>query len=386
MPHSPRRLAPAMLGLAMLLVLAPAGAQAQQATGAVRGTVVEAGTRRPLPAVQVFIKGTSVGRLADANGVYLLPAVPVGQATIRIESIGFRSAEQTVTVTAGGTATANFELQPSAVGLDEIVVTGTAAGGATKRTLGNDISTIKASQITEVAPVSNVQQLLAGRTPGVTLTATSGVVGGTSRMRIRGASSLNAGNDPVFFVDGVRVSSGTYSTGNTRQGVSLLETFNPDDIESIEVIKGPAAATLYGAEAATGVVQIITKKGRPATGLQWTANYEYGETEWSVDRITTYWLCTDARMANLNANPGCKVFNAGQPLAERLLVDQPLNGGNRSLAVQQQYQERAAAARAAGNEALAREWETKAYPCQFPQQSPCQPEPLRTGIGRNMNL
>ena len=85
-------------------------------------------------------------------------------------------------------------------------------------------------------------------------------------------------------MDGVRVSSGTLSTsGTTAQGINLLEAFNPADIESIEVIKGPAAATLYGAEAATGVIQIITKKGRPAGGLQWTANFDYGETDWAVE-------------------------------------------------------------------------------------------------------
>src|SRR5690606_22614387 len=119
-----------------------------------------------------------------------------------------------------------------------------------------------------------------------------------ARMRIRGSGSLNAGNEPVVYVDGVRVQSGQLATyDNLSQSVNLLESFNPDDIESIEIIKGPAAATLYGADAATGVIQIITKKGRPAEGLQWTANYEYGRIDWAPgNQIVTYWLCTDERI------------------------------------------------------------------------------------------
>jgi TonB-dependent starch-binding outer membrane protein SusC len=376
----------AVLGLTMAAVTAPPPAAAQ-ATGSVRGSVLEEGTRRPLTGVQVFIRGTQRGRLTDLNGNYIIPDVPVGTGvTVRVESIGYRSTEVTVTVTAGEATVANFELQPSAVGLDEIVVTGTA-GRTTRRALGNSVSTVQAAQITEVASVTNMQQLLQGRTAGVTMTSSTGVVGGSSRLRIRGSNSLNAGNNPVVYVDGVRVQSGTVSTeGNTAQGYNLLEAFNPNDIESIEVIKGPAAATLYGADAATGVIQIITKKGRPAEGLQWTANMEFGRVDWSVDQITNYWLCTDFRMSNLNANPGCRVFDPSQPLAERLLVDKPLVPGARSLAVQQQYRDRAAAARAAGNERLARAFETEDYPCLYPEQQPCDPRPLRIGDTRNLNL
>ena len=93
------------------------------------------------------------------------------------------------------------------------------------------------------------------------------------------------------------------TSGNTAQPINLLEAFNPQDIESIEVIKGPAAATLYGAEAATGVIQIITKKGRPSAGLQWTLNQEYGEADWATYHIIDYWLCTTARMADPGNQP-----------------------------------------------------------------------------------
>jgi TonB-linked SusC/RagA family outer membrane protein len=191
-------------------------------------------------------------------------------------------------------------------------------------------------------------------------------------MRIRGASSIQAGNDPVVYVDGVRVSSGTLLTsGNSAQGVSLLEAFNPADIESIEVIKGPAAATLYGAEAAAGVIQIITKKGRPAEGLQWTANFDYGETEWVADKFATYWLCEDSQIEDPERYPGCQIFTTSTPRDQRLLVDYPLDPSRRSAAVKYLYEQ---------------EGFTEDYPCLFPAQQPCQPEPLRVGVMNNLNL
>jgi TonB-dependent starch-binding outer membrane protein SusC len=361
------------LGATVALLMSPNVARpaAAQNTGTIGGTVTETGTQRPIQGAQVFVAGTERGRLTDANGVFTFADVPAGTVVLRVESIGYRSTEQEVTVTAGGTATATFQLQASAVGLDEIVVTGTA-GGQAKRTLGNSVGKIDAAGITEVAPISNVQQLLQGRTAGVTLVGSSGVVGGTSKIRIRGASSITAGNDPVVYVDGVRVSSGTLLTsGNSAQGISLLEAFNPADIESMEVIKGPAAATLYGAEAAAGVIQIITKKGRPSEGLQWTASFDYGETDWAAEKFATYWLCEDAHIANPSAYPGCQLFTTSTPREQRVLIDHPLDPDHRSEAVKYLYEQ-------AGH--------TEDYPCLFPEQEPCQPNPLRTGVQQNLNL
>ncbi|HEX7118871.1 MAG TPA: SusC/RagA family TonB-linked outer membrane protein [Longimicrobiales bacterium] len=355
------------------LVLAGAVPAAAQSTGTVTGRVVDAATRQPLAGAQVTIGGTQLGGLANENGTFLILNVPAGSHTVRAQMIGYASQDVQVTVTAGQTASANFELSASAIGLDEIVVTGTGGRSQARRTLGNSISDIDAADVTEVAPISNVRQLLQGRTPGLIMMNSTGVVGGGSRIRIRGSGSLNAGNEPVVYVDGVRVQSGQVRTqSNTAQPINLLEAFNPNDIESIEVIKGPAAATLYGAEAAAGVIQIITKKGRPAEGLQWNANFEYGEIRWDPDdQITTYWLCTDERMADLEENPGCAIFDPSQPLEERLLVDHPLDPSRRSAGVIHQYEENG--------------W-TGDYPCLFPQQAPCVPDPLRTGTTRNTNI
>jgi len=365
-------------GLALILSsLGAPGLAAAQATGSIRGNVTEAGTGRPLQGVQVTVRDGQRGTMSDARGQFVILNVPIGEAMVRVESIGFRPAEQTVTVQAGEAAAVTFELAQSAVNLDEIVITG-VPGEATKRTLGNSVSGINAEQITDAAPVSNVQQLLQGRAPGVTLISSSGVVGGSSRIRVRGASSLEAGNEPVVFIDGVRVQAGTAATmgatGNTSQGISLLETLNPSDIESMELIKGPAAATLYGAEAATGVIQIITKKGRPTQGLQWSANFEYGRVDWAEDRVTNYWLCPNAAdnhpLGDRSGDPGCSVFSGSEALPDRLLVDQPFDMDARSPAVYRQLEDLGLSTT---------DWE-----CRYTET--CQPAPIRTGDSWNTNL
>ncbi len=359
--------------LCALLMLSVVGAAPAQQTGVVRGVVVESGTQHPIPGAQVFVKGTSKGSLTNDRGGFVLSGVGVGQVTVRVESIGYRSSERVLTVAAGESATADFSMQPSAVGLDELVVTGTA-GRTQKRALGNSVSNVNAASVAEATSIANVQQLLQGRAPGVTLVSSSGVVGGSSRIRIRGTGSISAGNEPVVYVDGVRVQSGSLlTTGNsTAQGLNFLESFNPNDIESVELIKGPAAATLYGADAAAGVIQIITKKGRPQEGLQWAARMEYGNVEWaSKDDVETYWLCTDSNIDDAARYPGCQVFTKSTPLEQRLLVDHPLDPTKRSEAVKKQYADKG--------------W-TEGYPCLYPAQQPCRPEPLRTGLLRNLNL
>ena len=355
------------------LLLASATAGSAQSTGTITGRVIDGATQQPLAGAQITVAGTQLGGIANAEGTFLILNVPAGQHTVRAQMIGYASQEARVTVTAGQSVQANFTLSTSAISLDAIVVTGTSGRGQARRTLGNSISAVNAAELTEVAPISDVRQLLQGRTPGVMLLNSTGVVGGGGRMRIRGSGSLTAGNEPVVYIDGVRVQSGQVRTqSNTSQPINLLEAFNPDDIESIEVIKGPAAATLYGAEAATGVIQIITMKGRPAEVLQWSGKFEYGQIDWAPKhQITTYWLCTDARIDDVARNPGCEVFTKDMPLEQRILVDRPLDPKRRSAGVKHQYDKKG--------------W-TEDYPCLFPQQAPCQPNPLRTGVTRAMNL
>jgi TonB-dependent starch-binding outer membrane protein SusC len=312
MTPSLRRTDALALGVTCVMLLAGAVPVWAQATGTVGGTVKGAVTDRPLYGVRVQVIGTTLAGTTGQDGRYTIRGVPEGAHTVRATAIGFSRVDAPVTVTAGEPATVDFSLTPAAVSLDEIVVTGTA-GAQEKVTLGNTVGTIPVSDKLEDAPIANLTELLTARVPGLTLLSHSGQAGSSSNIRIRGAGSLSGGYQPVFYVDGVRIESGVVEGASTNQGGTALDFINPDDIESIEVIKGPAAGTLYGADAAGGVIQIITKKGRRGSeGVQWTASYAFGETEWtrSVGANTTYWRCTALDQTDTLDNgsprvPGC---------------------------------------------------------------------------------
>ena len=291
---------------AALALFLPTAATAQ--TGSVRGQVVDAVTQRPIGGAQIELVDARRGGLTNTSGQYLILNVPVGEHEVRVQFIGFATATQTVTVTSGEAAVLDFELSQSALQLDQIVVTGTAQGSEA-RSIGNTVSTIDAAEIVEIAPISNVQELLTARTPGLTLVANSGQAGASSKLRIRGAGSLAAGLAPVVYVDGVRMKSGTQGGLDVgwggAQGTDALDFLNPNDIASVETIKGPAASTLYGADAAGGVIQIITKKGRAGAGLVWNASFETGFNEWALNTPTNYWRCTASNIGNPDIYPGC---------------------------------------------------------------------------------
>lgn len=243
-----------------LSLLHPPSLAAQQ--GSVGGTVVSGETGRPLPDASVEILGTSLGSYTNQNGRFLILNVPGQEVELQVRLLGF--AQATVSARVGDTSL-EIQLSPSAIELDRIVVTGTP-GEQTRRALGNTMATVDASQVMEMAPVQTVSELINGRAAGVAIINTTGMVGGASRIRIRGSSSFSLSNEPLVYVDGVRVNN-DQSSGPTNQAfgsasLSRWNDLNPDDIESIEIIKGPAAATLYGTEASNGVVQIITKRGR----------------------------------------------------------------------------------------------------------------------------
>ena len=228
-------------------------------TGRIMGRVVNAATNRPLPGVQVFIPATGIGNITDADGRYLLQGVPIGQHAVTAQLIGYKQTQSTVTTSPGQTVTANMTLVETAIALEEVVVTG--AGVATQRKkLGNTIATIDAAK-TNTAAVSDVSQMIAAREPGVSVLPSGGYTGEGARIRIRGSSSLSQLNEPVIYVDGIRVdrSASSYAAqGNP----SKLDDIPPESIERIEILKGAAAATLYGTEASAGVIQVFTKKGR----------------------------------------------------------------------------------------------------------------------------
>jgi TonB-linked SusC/RagA family outer membrane protein len=258
------RLSPlVVLALAVgLLALDRTAATAQQ--GTVAGTVVVEATMRPLPGAQVTVEGTQRGTITDASGRFVIPGLTGTQVTLRVTMLGYRGVTRTAQV---GDTDVRIGLTETAVALDEVVVTGTV-GGTQRRALGNTVATIRAAETVEIAPIPNLQSLINARAPGVVITPGTGQVGSGSQIRIRGSSSLSLSNTPLLVVDGVRVDN-AQNTGPVTQAfgssiISRINDFNPDDIESIEIIKGPAASTLYGTEAANGVIQIITRRG--ATG------------------------------------------------------------------------------------------------------------------------
>src|SRR5688572_7523988 len=243
--------------LAMLVLLAtPMLAQAQ---GTITGRVVQSSTLRPLAGAQVSIPGSGIGALANNDGRFLLVNVPVGQRVVRVEIIGFGQQEQTVTVTQGQTVAADFTLETQALGLDEIVVTGTA-GGQQRRAIGNVVGSLNTERKLESTAPASLQQMLAGQVAGVNVQLGGANVGGGGNIQIRGTGTVSQGTTPLLYIDGVRANNQVV-TQNNGVGSSRMNDINPEDIERIEIIKGPAAATLYGTEASNGVIQIITKKG-----------------------------------------------------------------------------------------------------------------------------
>ncbi|HYT82486.1 MAG TPA: SusC/RagA family TonB-linked outer membrane protein [Gemmatimonadales bacterium] len=330
-PSSSTRLLGAAGAVLALLAAATASLHAQ-AAGRIQGRVVDANSLRPISGVQVFIAGGSRAALTDASGGFAITDIPVGEVVVRAKMIGFSPAEQRVTVTGDQPAQAELRLRATAIELDAVVVTGTP-GPVSKRTLGNPITTIDADAMTRQTAISNVGDLLQSKAPGVQILPNSGTPGTRADIRIRGANGLT-GYEPVIYVDGVRFNSdnlGTFTpsgAGTTSfrgQQTSALDLINPADIESIEIIKGPAAATLYGAEAANGVIQIITKKGaRGAQTLRFDVKVEQAANGWELPIPDNYTVCTTARIAERDAGgnivwPGCQGVQPGA-----LLIDNPL--------------------------------------------------------------
>jgi outer membrane cobalamin receptor len=273
---------PKALFVAVTMVLTGAVSVAAQ-EGVITGEIVAATSGQALNGVQVTLEGTGFGGLTNANGRYLITRVPVGTYTVTALNVGYGSVSQEVTVTAGGTSVADFRMEVSAIDLDEIVVTGTA-GAVERRKIGVALGSIDVSDIQETTPIDGFSQVLEGRIPGVRSVGTVGGVGASRELRIRGTDSFSLGQRPVIYIDGIRVDSrgsewggmgaATCCAFSGGAGEDRLSDLNPDEIDRVEVLKGPAAATLYGSEASGGVIQIFTKRGRSNS----PANFSFTST------------------------------------------------------------------------------------------------------------
>jgi TonB-dependent SusC/RagA subfamily outer membrane receptor len=249
------------IGLALAAVATVASDAVAQNTGTLTGRVLNVSSQQPVAGAQVTVVGTSLGALTNNIGRYAIPNVPAGQHTVRVEYIGYGAEEQPVTVQAGGSVALDFEIREQAIALEAVVVTGTA-GQARRREVGNSISQVNARDI-QLATVTDLGDVLQGRAAGVQVNDFSGQVGTASQIRLRGNNSLTQGNDPLIYVDGVRIEVSPIMGDDDEVGASpnVLDMLNPSDIERIEIIKGPAATTLYGTEASGGVIQVFTKRG-----------------------------------------------------------------------------------------------------------------------------
>src|SRR4051812_18975969 len=254
-----------------VLGIAPAIASAQG--GTVTGTVT-GDNGQPLQEAHILVTGMSFTAKTGADGKYVLRGVPAGSAELRVLRVGYTSTKGSVRVLDGQTATLDFKLTTSVVQLQDVVVT--ATGEQRRVEVGNAVENISVPNLTANTMVRSLPDVLAARTPGVMVQAGT-QTGSGQRIRVRGISSLSLNNEPIFIVDGVRMTSsnGSSSFGNGGNNFSRLQDLSPEDIENMEIVKGPSAATLYGTDAANGVIVITTKRGRAGTA-RWTTWLEGG--------------------------------------------------------------------------------------------------------------
>ncbi|MFN2564867.1 MAG: SusC/RagA family TonB-linked outer membrane protein [Gemmatimonadaceae bacterium] len=266
--------------LAITLVAMPAVLAAQQ-TGTVRGRVTEIASGQPIISAQVQVAGTTLGAMTGATGEYVIPNVPVGTRTVIARRIGFAEMRRELSIAPGQTAAADFAMTAAAVTLSEVVVTGTASP-TTRRALPNQIESIAGEEVGQAPAATAIDQALQGKLVGAVISENSGQPGGGVSIRLRGTNSILGGAEPLYVIDGVIIdndSEALVSIGAnaTRGGAALsnrIADLDPADVDRIEVLKGAAAAALYGSRANNGVIQIFTRRGRAGTP-QVSASTEY---------------------------------------------------------------------------------------------------------------
>jgi TonB-linked SusC/RagA family outer membrane protein len=235
-------------------------ASAQSSQGTLTGHVTDSTSGGAVAAVQVSVVGTTGIVQANEQGQYTIRGVRSGPAEVRALRVGYAEERRTVTIVAGQTVTLDIKMHSVGITLNPIVTT--ATGEQRRVEVGNAIAQVDAAKVVATTAVANVGDMLTARAPGVSVVPGTQTGAGT-RVRIRGTSSLSLSNNPIYIVDGTRVEgttgSSTLSVGGTTP--ARINDLNPEEIASIEVVRGPSAATLYGTDAANGVIVITTKHG-----------------------------------------------------------------------------------------------------------------------------
>jgi len=283
----------ALFAAALLFGALPSAAQQAQ----INGRVVDDGGQG-LANVQVSLIGTEIGALTGADGRFTLTAPP-GSYEVRVQSIGYSTITRAVEVEPGETESLTFRMSVRAIELEQVVVSLDAVQ-ASRAEIGTDFERFNAELETDKGAVTDLSSLLNSRAPALSISQSAGSAGAASTIRVRGSSSITQDNNPIIYIDGVRTSNatgtgpGSFDFGN-GQTVSRLNDINPLDIASVQVLKGPTAAALYGSEAAAGVILIETKRGQ-AGAQQFNLTIEQG-----LNRdVADYW----DNFYNLTANAG----------------------------------------------------------------------------------
>ncbi|HEX5437368.1 MAG TPA: SusC/RagA family TonB-linked outer membrane protein [Gemmatimonadaceae bacterium] len=268
---------------ALLAVAIPAMAQAQKAT--ITGHVTTVGTGAPVAFGQVMVVGTTLGTTTGSDGAYTIRNVPAGTLEVRVLRVGFQGAKKAITVTAGQQATLDFALSAVAVQLQGVVTTYT--GSQRVAEMGNSVATLgNIGKEVETKPVTDLTDLMVAKAPGVTVLP-GNMTGSAPTIRIRGLNSISLDNAPLYVIDGVRMNSDAIGLGIGGTQASYLNTLDPEQIASIEILKGPSAATLYGTSGANGVVVITTKRGQVGS-TRWNFHAQDGMVQDRNNYMTQY--------------------------------------------------------------------------------------------------
>lgn len=258
------------LGALLVLVLGMASAAEAQA---VRGTVTDSASQRPLEGATVTLSAGNKRVVTGADGTYQFVDAPAGNAILRIQMIGYAAAVRNITIVQGETATVDFSLPIKPVELEEMVSIG--YGQVQRENLGSAVSTVGAEDITGQANAS-ADAALMGKAPGVQVVQNAGNPGNAISVRVRGSASITANNQPLYVVDGVPIVSEDLSQlGLGGQGIRAITGLSGEDIATIDVLKDAAAASIYGSRGSNGVVLITTKRGQSGKS-QVTFNAYYG--------------------------------------------------------------------------------------------------------------
>ncbi|MDP9200321.1 MAG: TonB-dependent receptor plug domain-containing protein [Gemmatimonadota bacterium] len=262
------------LVLAALAIAVLPAAVAAQSDGTINGQVVDQTTRSPVQDAQISVVGTQRGALTDQQGRFTITSIPAGTYDLRVRRIGYAPTIQRVIVASGVVASADFALNTSATRLEEVVVNAITGQAQRRLESGTNNGLIDVGNLNK-GPVTQMSDVLQGRIAGVTLQNAAGTQGASQKIRIRGANSLSLSNEPLLYVDGIRVSNGKGGIALGGQDYSRLNDINPEEIEKVEILKGPAASAIYGSAAAVGVILITTKRGRAGEPV-WRAYAETG--------------------------------------------------------------------------------------------------------------